>query len=84
MAVGDAGDPDGFIVAADAHAAAGTIYGNLMAELGAYLKGACGATSGYAPIQKVYAAAAKLRFALSAAATGGVYQVFVSGKRFQV
>jgi len=89
LTVGDAADADGFIVAADAKAAAGTIYGDDIDEVGAYLKAAvtCAATSANAQVGHnghLYAAAAKVKFVLSAAATGGVYQVFVTGKRFAI
>jgi len=99
LIVGDAGDPDGFIVAKDAHGAAGTVYGDAPAERGVYLdaghthtentaasytQNATTALALGSSTQKLYAAAAKVRFVLSAAATGGVYQVFVTGKRFAI
>lgn len=54
LIIGDDDDADGFIVAADAVAAAGTVYGDVIAEVGDYLKAththsvshaACSATS---------------------------------------
>ena len=89
LTVGDADSANGFILAADAKAAAGTIYGDDIDEVGAYLKAAvtCAATSANAQVGHnghLYAAAAKVKFVLSAAATGGVYQVFVTGKRFAI
>ena len=89
LSVGDAGDAAGFIMPNNAQAAAGTIYGNDPDHLGGYLKDTvtCAATGANAKVGHnghLYATAAKLRFVLSAAATGGVYQVFVTGKRFAI
>lgn len=85
LTVGDDDDADGFIVAADATAAEDTVYGDLIAEVGAYLKGATGATSGFGPIPKHYSAAGKeVKFALSAApaTSEGVYRVIIKGHRY--
>lgn len=82
LTVGDDDDADGFIVAADAQGTAGTVLGDLVAEVGAYMKGACGATSGYDFIPKYYASAKTLKIVGSAAGTGGTMDVIVIGKRF--
>lgn len=87
LLVGDDDDADGFVVASDATANAGTVYGDAVAEIGAYLKGATGATDGYCPLPgKFYAAEGKaIKFKLSAApTTEGVFQVMVVGKRVAV
>jgi hypothetical protein len=48
LEVGDGSDADGLLVAADVKgASAGDVFGAALAELGAYLKVATGATSGY-------------------------------------
>lgn len=80
LIVGDNDDDNGFIVAADSKAAAGTIYGDDPAERGAYLKddishAACPATSAVygsetvlsaKPKVKAYSTPKTLYFALSA------------------
>ncbi len=91
LTVGDDDDADGFIVASDAKANAGTVYGDAVAELGAYLKESVsddGNNSHDQPIPggKLYAAAGKeVKVVLSAApTTEAVLQVFIFGKRFNV
>ncbi len=80
LIVGDDDDDDGYIAAADATAAAGTIYGDGVTERGAYLYDAT-SKAGHV---KVYLASGKeVKFKLSATpTTEGVYQVFILGKRF--
>jgi hypothetical protein len=86
LIVGDDDDDDGFIVTADAAAAAGTVYGDTIAEVGAYLKQACGATSGYTTAQKLYTSKGKeIKLVLSGAATTeGVYQVFIYANKVEI
>lgn len=78
LAVGDDDDADGFLVAADAKAAAGTIYGGVPTERGAYLYDST-VKAGY---RKAYSAAKSLKIALSAVPdTEAVVQVFINGHR---
>lgn len=58
LIVGDGTDPDGLLVAADAKAAAGTVYGDAVAEVGAYLKDSYATTPAVASrgLGKAYAA----------------------------
>lgn len=92
LTVGDDDDPDGFIVAAAADGAAGTVYGSDPDDLGVYLRAAvtCTATSADAKVcsgGKLYAAAAKeVKIVLSGAAGANecIARVFIFGKRFAV
>jgi len=82
ITVGDAADPDGFIEAADHTSAAGTVFGDAIAELGVYLKKATGATSGFAIAPTYYAADASCLVALSAAGTTqGTWIIVLKGYR---
>jgi len=83
ITVGDADDPDGYILAASlCGATVGTVFGDSVKERGAYLTldGATGIHGGY---WKVYASAGKqIEVILSAAATTeGVVNVYVFGYR---
>lgn len=85
--IGDATDPDGFIVASAADGAAGTVYGDAIAEVGAYLKVATGATSGYAPSPsgKVYTTATAILVTEGGTTTThAVLQVIILGKRMNL
>ncbi len=80
LTVGDDDDADGFVLAGDHTAAAGTVYGDAPTELGVYLRDAV-EKAGY---RKPYATSTKtLKLVLSAAGTTqGTYQVMVLGHRF--
>lgn len=81
VAIGDTDDADGYVLDADAKAAAGTIYGDAVTERGAYLYDA---TSKAGHI-KFYAANKELRLVLSTApTTEGVYQVTMWGHKIDV
>lgn len=82
LTVGDDDDADGFIAAADATAAAGTVYGDTGAELGDYLYEATEKKDRV----KLYASPGKeIKFVLSTSATTeGLYQVIVIGYTYQV
>jgi hypothetical protein len=86
VTVGDDDDADGFIIAYDHTSAVGTVFGDVMAEVGAYLKMACGATNGYSLCNKLYVAAGKtVRLVLSGAGTiQGIHTLYIIGKRFAV
>lgn len=78
LTIGDDDDPDGFIVAADATAAEGTVYGDDPTERGDYLYDATKKGS----FVKLYEAAKTLKLVLSAAPTSeGEYEVIVIGHR---
>uniref|UniRef100_A0A6H1ZGS2 Uncharacterized protein n=1 Tax=viral metagenome TaxID=1070528 RepID=A0A6H1ZGS2_9ZZZZ len=82
LIVGDDDDDNGFIAAADATAAAGTVYGDTGAELGDYLYDATEKKDRV----KLYASPGKeLKFVMSTTATTeGVYQVIVIGYTYDV
>lgn len=82
LTVGDDDDGAGFILAADAKAAIGTVYGEATTARGLYLYDAT-AKGGHV---KLYAAAGKeVKLVLSGAVTTqGAYQVIILGKRFAV
>lgn len=79
LILGDDDDDDGFLIAADATAAADTIYGDSVTERGAYLYNATSKAGHY----KVYTTPTKaLKFKLSASpTTEGVFNVIVFGHR---
>jgi len=81
--IGDDDDDNGYIVAADAVVAVDTIYGDVQAERGEYLKTA-GQADPHAPQWKVYTAAGKeLKIEQSGTATTqAVVDVFVFGYRY--
>ena len=91
LTVGDDDDADGFILAADATASAGTVYGDATSELGTYLTETI-TDSGSAthsqpvPAGKLYTASGKeIKVVLSASlTTEAVLEVFIIGKRFMV
>ena len=79
LTVGDDDDADGYLIAADHTAAAGTIYGDAPTERGAYLYDAT-AKGGFV---KLYNAAKTLKAVLSAAGTTqGTWQLLVLGHRY--
>lgn len=81
LIVGDDDDDNGFILAADAKAAAGTVYGEDPTHRGAYLYD--GTKKG--SFVKVYQAHKTLYFALSTNMSGveeeGEYLIYIFGKR---
>jgi hypothetical protein len=78
LSVGDDDNAAGFLAAADAKAAAGTQYGNIPTERGAYLYDAT-VKAGY---RKAYSADKSLKIVLDAAPdTQAVVQVVVIGHR---
>lgn len=79
LIVGDEDDDNGFIVAASADAAAGTVYGADPTERGAYLYDA----TKKGAFRKVYQAAKNLKLVLSGAAGAakGEYLVYILGHR---
>lgn len=78
LIVGDDDDDNGYIVAADAKAAVGTVYGADPTERGDYLYDATKKGS----FVKVYPAGKTLKFKLSVAPdTEGEYLVYIFGKR---
>lgn len=82
LTVGDDDDADGFIAAADATAAAGTIYGDTGAELGDYLYDA---TEKKDRVKHYASHGKEIKFVLSTTATTeGVYQVIVTGFVYDV
>jgi len=79
LTVGHDDDPDGFVLAGDHTAAAGTVYADTPTERGVYLYDAT-VKGGYS---KVYAALKTLSLVLSAAGTTqGIHQVMVTGHRY--
>lgn len=80
LIVGDDDDDNGYILAGDATAAGGTVYGDAVTERGAYLYDA---TSKGGHVKFYGAAGKELKFKLSAGpTTEGVFQVLVIGHRF--
>lgn len=82
LTVGDDDDADGYLVAADAKAAAGTYYGAVPTQRGAYLYDAT-VKAGY---QKVYSAVKNLKIVLDAVIGASpdvqpVVQVLIFGHR---
>ncbi len=79
LIVGDTDDDNGFIIAADATAAAETIYGAAVTERGAYLYNA---TSKAGHLKAYTTTTKKLTFVLSADPTNeGVFNVIIFGHR---
>lgn len=80
LTVGDDDTADGYITAADATAAAGTVYGDVPTERGSYLYDST-VKAGYV---KYYPDAGKeIKFDLSGSqTTDGVYKIIVTGYRF--
>ena len=83
LIIGDDDDDNGYVLAADATAAADTIYGDSVTERGAYLS--TGTSAEHAGHWKVYTAAGKeLKIDCSAAlTTEATVDVFVFGYRYQ-
>lgn len=78
LTVGDDDDADGFLVSADAKAAAGTAYGNVPTERGVYLYDST-VKAGY---QKAYSAVKSLKIVLSTVPdTQALIQVVIVGHR---
>ena len=84
LTVGDDDSGNGYILAADATAAAGTVYGDLNGELGTYLAGTA-AGAGCAPCWKEYHATGKeLKMDCSGAlTTEATVDVMVFGYSFK-
>lgn len=82
LIIGDDDDDNGYILAADATAAADTIYGDAITERGIYLAGASG--MGHAGAWKVYTSSGKeLKIDCSSAlTTEATVDVFVFGFRY--
>ncbi len=81
MTLGDVNSADGFVVACDAKAAIGTVFGGDPTERGAYLYDATKKGS----FLKHYSLVNTLRFVLNVAPdVQGEYEVIVFGKRYSV
>ena len=81
LTIGDDDDADGFVLAGDHTAAAGTHYGDAPTERGVYLRDAT-EKAGYV---KAYNAAKTLKAVLSATGTTqGTWQVTVEGYRVDI
>lgn len=82
--VGDDDDDNGFILAADGTAAADTVYGDAVAERGAYFTNAGGGLESHAGKWKVYTSAGKeIKMDCSnALTTEATIDIFVFGFRY--
>ena len=83
VSIGASTDVDGIIEEAAADGAAGTVYGDAVAEYGDDIKVATGATSGYTLVPVMYVAATSVYLVLDqAVTTQGTFKVSIWGKVF--